>query len=373
MKKLKLGMVALLLALVALLFASCNGVDVSRVYVNDEMHAIVEYTDGTTKDLGYVGVEVEKEVQVEVLPPKYTVTFLDASGVVLKTEKVYKGDSATAPEAPEIADKSFDKWDVDFSAVTGDLTVRPLYVAAEYTVTFVDENGTTVDTQKVAHGHGATAPTAPLRTDTVFKEWDTAFDNVKSDLTVRAVYRAKETYTVTFKDYTGLVLGTASVKETDTAVAPVTPTREGYTFIGWSGALTNVTESKTVTARYTLQDAQNVFDLAYTVNAGGAVTLKVSLIGTVCFAGLEGEMALSTNISGATLAALGETVVNVDGGKVLFTYVSAANITQSAELFSLTFTPSCDTVSFDLVVSDIYDQSGETVPHKVIGETVKVK
>ena len=54
----------------------------------------------------------------------------------------------------------------------------------------------------------------------------------------------KETYTVTFKDYTGLTLGTASVKETGTATAPVAPTRNGYTFAGWSGKDANVRLNK---------------------------------------------------------------------------------------------------------------------------------
>ena len=374
MKKIQVGLLAIVLVLVCVFFASCDaaGVDIKNTYVNDDMHLIVEYTDGTIKDLGYVGVEVE--VEKEVLPPKYTVTFLDAFGATLKTEKVYKGDSATAPEAPEIADKSFDGWDTAFDAVTGDLTIRPIYIAAaEYTVTFVDENGATIKSEKVIHGHAATAPTAPLRADTIFKEWDTAFDNVKSDLTVRAVYRAKNTYTVTFKDYSGLVLGTASVKETGTATAPVTPTREGYTFSGWSSTLTNITENKTVTAKYTLKSDQNVFDLAYTLNANGTVSVKVSLIGTVCFAGLEGEMVLPANITGANLTTLGETTANIDGGKVLFTYTSATNITKSVELFSLTFTPTNDAVAFDLVISDIYDQNYETVSYKVIGENAKVK
>ena len=374
MKNIKIGLWVIVLALVCVFFAACDAtaVDIKNTYVNDDMHLIVEYTDGTTKDLGYVGVEVE--VEKEVFPPKYTVTFLDAFGAMLKTEKVYKGDAATAPVAPEIANKSFDRWDTAFDTVMGDLTIRPVYVAAaEYTVTFLDENGATIKTEKVVHGHAATAPTAPLRADTIFKEWDTAFDNVKSDLTVRAVYRAKNTYTVTFKDYSGLVLGTASVKETDTATAPVTPTRDGYTFSGWSSALTNITENKTVTAKYTLKSGQNIFDIAYMLNENGTVTVKVSVVGSVCFVGMEGEMALPTGISGATLTALGETTANIDGGKVLFTYTSATNITKSVELFSLTFTPSSDTVAFGLVISDIYDQNYDTVSYKVIGESVKVK
>lgn len=376
MKNMKFAVLALVLLLVFVCFVACNGeaIDVKNTYVNEEMHLIVEYTDGTAKDLGYVGVTVEKEVIKEVAPPKYTVTFLDAFGAVLKTETVYKGESVTAPVAPEVADRVFDKWDADLTAVSSDLTVRPVYVAAsEYTVTFLDENGNVIAAEKVIHGHAATAPDAPKRENTVFKEWDTAFDSVKGDLTVRAIYRQKETYTVTFKDYTGLLLGTAAVKEGDTAAAPVTPEREGYQFSEWSSSLKNITENKTVTAKYTLKNAKNVFDLSYVLNANGTVTLQVSLVGTVCFAGVQGEMALPSDISNAVCTAIGDTTANIDGGKVYFIYTGATNTTKTTALFSLTFTPADASVSFDLIVSDMYDQDYVAVPYSVIGETVRVK
>ena len=371
MKKLRLCLVLLVSLLLLLVFTSCEGKTVTRVYVNDEMHAIAEYSDGTTEDLGYVGVEVEKEV----LPPKYTVTFLDAFGATLKTEKVYKGDSATAPEAPEIADKSFDKWDVDYSEITGDITVRPVYVAAaEYTVTFVDENGAVLKTEKVIHGHAAEAPTAPLRENTLFKEWDTLFDSVKSDLTVTAVYRAKEIYTVTFKDYSGVLLGTAQVKETDTAQAPVTPVREGYTFAGWSSALTNVTASKTVTAKYTLNTGSNILDLSYAVASDGTVTLTASVKGSVSFAALDGQLALPTNATNVALVeGTGSALANYKNGAVKFVLTNATNITKETVLFAVTFKTESDTVTLTPTIGTFKDQTAADVSYAVIGETLKVK
>lgn len=373
MKKLRFGILALLLLVTLLLLASCDGVTVSRVYVNDEKHAIVEYSDGTTEDLGYVGIEVE--VEKEVLPPKYTVTFVDASGATIKTEKVYKGDAATAPEAPEVVDKAFDRWDVAFDVVTGDLTVRPVYVdAAEYTVTFVDETGATIKTETVIHGRGATAPEAPKRADTIFKEWDTSFDCVKGNLTVTAVYRAKETYTVTFKDYSGVTLGTANVKETDTAVAPVTPTREGYTFTGWSSALTNVTANKTVTAVYSLVNGSNIFDLSYSVAADGTVTLTATVKGDVCFAALQGEIALPSGVTDVALAADGGSALsNYVNGSIKFVFSNATNITKETKLFTATFKTASETVTLETTTDYITDQSGTNVTYSVIGETLKIK
>ena len=375
MKKIKILLLLALTAISVFLFAACEsqGVGVARVYVNEELHAIVEYTDGTTEDLGYVGKDVE------VAPPKYTVTFLDADGEVLKTESIYKGDAATAPEAPEIDEKAFDHWDVDYSAVTGDLTVRPVYVAAaEYTVTFVDENGATIDTVKVIHGKAATAPIAPTREDTIFKEWDKAFDNVKNDLTVTAVYRNKETYTVTFKDYTGLTLGTASVKETGTATAPVAPTRNGYTFAGWSGALTNITENKTVTAKYNLVSGANLIDYSYAVKADGTVELTVSVTGTVGFAVLEATLALPEGITEVAYEGLSGAVVNKTGNAIGISFSTARNVTQKTDVLKVTFKAdkNATQLAFDVTVKRMVDDTIPTpvnVSYTVIGDALKLK
>lgn len=78
--------------------------------------------------------------------------------------------------------------------------------------------------------------------------------NLPAEEKIEAAYRTY--HTVTFKNYDGTVIGTASVKEGFAATYVGTPTRPAdvyntYTFSGWSADISNITEDITVVAQYT--------------------------------------------------------------------------------------------------------------------------
>ncbi|MBQ7646717.1 MAG: InlB B-repeat-containing protein [Clostridia bacterium] len=66
-----------------------------------------------------------------------------------------------------------------------------------HTVTFKNWDGTVLKTQAVEYGGSATAPGNPARTGYTFTGWDKSFTNVKSDLTVTALFNIN-TYTVSY-------------------------------------------------------------------------------------------------------------------------------------------------------------------------------
>ena len=182
----------------------------------------------------------------------YTVTFKDYDGTVLKTQgNIGYGASATAPNDPTREGYTFTGWDKAFNNVTGDLEVTATYKINKFTVTFKDYNGTVLKVQEnVEYGTSATAPSNPTREGYTFTGWNTGFSNVTSNLEVTAVYGINK-YTVTFKDYDGTVLKVQNdVVYGFSATAPSNPTREGYIFSKWDKSFDKVKDNLVVTAVY---------------------------------------------------------------------------------------------------------------------------
>ena len=126
---------------------------------------------------------------VDVSQPR-TVTFLDKDGATIDTVTVPAGQlTATAPTPPTFEGFVFYAWDKDFSVVEKDMTVTALYHAL-YTVTFLDADGTTLDTQTVEETTAATAPdmTGHTYNGAPFSGWNADFSSVSGNMTVTAVY-----------------------------------------------------------------------------------------------------------------------------------------------------------------------------------------
>lgn len=99
-----------------------------------------------------------------------SVRFLDKDGKLLKQETVPYGGAATAPEAPEVANFLFQKWDVDFSVVSEDLTVKAVY-SPLYTLSFDTDGGTKIADTTYISGEVPAVPTDPQKGDLVFRGW----------------------------------------------------------------------------------------------------------------------------------------------------------------------------------------------------------
>jgi len=99
-----------------------DGVGIQNVYINSEAHLIIVLTNGSEIDAGSVGSS-DSSVPLE----KFTVTFKDHDGTVLKTEEVESGKSATAPSNPSRSGYTFTGWNQPFDNVISDMVVVAQY------------------------------------------------------------------------------------------------------------------------------------------------------------------------------------------------------------------------------------------------------
>lgn len=183
----------------------------------------------------------------------------------------------------------------------------------KYTVTFVSNGGSAVETVSVGDGKLLTAPSNPTKEDYTFIGWYTdealttaySFDTpVTGALTLYAKWEPLPTYTVTFNSNGGSEVASQTIVQGKTATKPATdPVYEGHRFIGWytDEALTNAYVFTTpVTGALTLY-------AKWADEGEAAVTYTVSFV-TNCEATLadatveEGQTASSPDASSLSKA-----------------------------------------------------------------------
>ena len=210
-------------------------------------------------DTDYTSVTSDLVIKAQYEVKTYTVVFEDHDGTELKVETVQHGKVATAPEVPEREGYNFVGWSTDFSSVSSDITVKALYRLKAYSVVFEDYDGTKLKTETVEHGKAATAPESPEREGYSFVGWDTDFSSVSSDISVEALY-TPAMYSVVFVDHDGTELEIQTVGHGETATAPESPEREGYSFLGWDADFSFVTSDTVVRAEYEIVEYTVFFE-----------------------------------------------------------------------------------------------------------------
>ena len=199
--------------------------------------------------------------QFTIVEDIFTVTFKDWDGTVLKTQTLIAGDDAVAPEDPSREFYHFVGWDKDFTGVTDNMEITAQYQAFTWHVTLLAENGSVSvlpeETDLAAVTHGTTLTLTATPDDGYeFVGWSDEAEGatrdfvVVSDTTLTASFALKK-FTVTYYDWDLTLLGTEQVeKGKDAQGLNPEPTREGYTFTGWSKPLTNITSDLSVQAQY---------------------------------------------------------------------------------------------------------------------------
>lgn len=203
---------------------------------------------GWDKDLSHI----TSDLDVKPLFGKktFSVKFYDESDTLIKEEIVEYGSSAIAPSDLTKEGHSFIGWDTDFTNVLANLVIYPVFESQKFTVNFYDESGKLLKEEVVDYGTSAEGITAPDKEGYKFIRWDEDTNNIKSNLDVYPIYE-ELIFTVTFVDQYGDVLKVEEVKFKQSATAPDAPTFDYYNFYKWDLDFSEVKSNMTVKAIYT--------------------------------------------------------------------------------------------------------------------------
>ncbi len=220
----------------------------------DVKPAAIQYT----YQIGTFGGKVRSMSVTGTPVYKNKITFFDHAGNILKIDYVEDGAQGVAPADPIREGYTFMGWDKVLTNITDEMNFYPLFNINTYTIKFVDDDGTVLDTQKVEYGKDAKLPTAPQRTGYIFTGWDKEATHIQQDMSIKAQYKIIE-YTVIFQDYDGTVISIQKVDYNTAANYPEAPIRQGHTFIGWNEDFQNVLSDMIVEAMYTINQYNVVF------------------------------------------------------------------------------------------------------------------
>ena len=240
--------------------------------------------------------EIEESSSEEAPAATYVIKFVDENGEVISETTYEAGAEVVVPAAPEkAADETyvytFAGWDKEVTAATKDVTYTATYASSyiEYTITFLNEDGSEIGTQVYHYGDEIIAPTefgkeADETYTYEFAGWDTELTAVVGNATYTATYEATYIdYTYTYLDEDGTILQEVTVHYNE-SYEVATPYKESteyfdYAFVEFVKQEQTEAYKATFVAKYeaTLKDGINANQVSGTVGEG--VVLNAGSIG----------------------------------------------------------------------------------------------
>ena len=196
-----------------------------------------------------------------VPPTAYILTYV-VDGEVYETISYYEGDDITPESEPTKEGYTFSGWsDIPTMMPAEDVTVTGTFTVNKYKLTYQVDDAE-YKTIEVEYGTTITPEVAPTKEGYTFSGWsDIPTTMPAQDVTVTGTFtinKYKLTYLVDDAEYK-----TIDVEYGTTITPEVAPTKEGYTFSGWSEIPeTMPAHDVTITGSFT----KGMYKLTYVVN-----------------------------------------------------------------------------------------------------------
>ncbi|ALZ77310.1 InlB B-repeat-containing protein [Rheinheimera sp. F8] len=212
-------------------------------------------------------------VQSMTITSQRTITFDSAGGSPVNPITASVGSAIPVPESPIREGFTFNGWEpaLPTEMPNNDITVTAQWSINQYTVSFDSNGGSAITPITANFGAALTAPAAPSREGYTFTGWTPAFPTTmpSSNLTLTAQWSINQ-YTVSFDSNGGSAITPITANFGAALTAPAAPSREGYTFTGWTPAFPTTMPSSNLTL--TAQWSINQYTVSFDSNGGSAIT-----------------------------------------------------------------------------------------------------
>ena len=261
-----------------------GGEDVNIYHVTDDASTVTEVAANTQSfDANHFSIYVitgEKKVELT------TFNFV-AEGNTVSTQIVKTGDTLITPTAPDIAGKAFVEWQENGSKFDGfgaqtitkteTRTITAKYEDALYVYFYNPEGTQIMRTEKVADHNGHDYSSVSYDVDATHKlvGWAAEVNgttDIAKNITVPEgstsvnVYAIiKEGYWVTFDSDGGSSIDSQFVFDKISLNDQTTPTKPGYTFVGWYDGESKVENGTEIKKPITLKAHWKAKEVSYTV------------------------------------------------------------------------------------------------------------
>lgn len=168
--------------------------------------------------------------------PEYTVKFVDYDGTVVSEQTVKQNEDASVPAPLSREGYRFIGWDKSYTNIQSNITINAQYEIKSFDVVFVDEINDISVVERYNYGDTLASPEVTLNDAYNFLGWDAIIDGntkVTENMVVTAKFE-KKMLSVDFLDFDGSLLETQTVEYGEPAIIPELENRDNYVFISWN-------------------------------------------------------------------------------------------------------------------------------------------
>lgn len=190
---------------------------------------------------------------------QYTITFNTDGGNNIPSITQDYGSTVVKPLDPTKEGYTFAGWEPEIpdTVPSSDLNIKAKWSVNKYTITFDTDGGSIVPPITLDYGSTVIAPISPTKVGFTFNGWDNPIPSTMPsyDMLIKALWKINK-YTITFDTNGGSAIEAITLDYGSTITKPLDPTKEGYTFTGWDISIPNTMPANDMTIKAKWLDSE---------------------------------------------------------------------------------------------------------------------